>query len=229
MIQVILSTKHHPKSGMVTVPLPIPRAEYDNTIALLEPVEIGDAVRRDCRNDEVSGGFPVRKQPERTNVNLDELDYLTKRLDSFDDYEKTEFQGMASRLDLYVMDKFINLTLCCKDVTVVTDFSNLEKLGREHYLSMNGGCAFTDEMKKQDFRKIALDLLDHQADRITPYGVVYDKDFEMAELYDGLRFPEYRYEDCVMEVEMFSRLSHDVAEHSKTVRYYLFLQPRLML
>ena len=132
--QAVLSNQHHPESGVVTVPFPIPRAEYDNTIALLEPLEIGEAVRRDCRIDEVSGGFPVLKQLERTNVNLDELDYLAKRLDSFDDYEKTEFQGMASRLDLHGVDEFINLTFCCQEVTVVTDFNNLESLGRRHYL-----------------------------------------------------------------------------------------------
>ena len=100
--QAVLSNQHHSESGVVTVPFPIPRAEYDNTIALLGPLEIGDAVRRDCRIDEVSGNFPVLKQLERTNVNLDELDYLAKRLDSFDDYEKAELQGMASRLDLHV-------------------------------------------------------------------------------------------------------------------------------
>lgn len=72
--QAVLSNQHHPESGVVTVPFPIPRLEYDNTIALLGPLEIGDAVRRDCRIDEVSGGFPVLKQLERTNVNLDELD-----------------------------------------------------------------------------------------------------------------------------------------------------------
>ncbi len=33
--QAVLSNQHHPESGVVTVPFPIPRAEYDNTIALL--------------------------------------------------------------------------------------------------------------------------------------------------------------------------------------------------
>ena len=205
--QAVLSNQHHPESGVVTVPFPIPRAEYDNTIALLGPLEIGDAVRRDCRIDEVSGGFPVLKQLKRTNVNLDELDYLAKRLDSFDENEAMQFEGMASRLDLHSVDEFINLTFCCQEVTVVTDFSNLKSLGRRHFLTMNGGAASSDEINDKDFREIALDLLDHQAGHVTPYGVVYDNDFEMAELYDGRHFPEYRYEDCVMEVEMSSRFA----------------------
>jgi len=202
--QAVLSNQHHPESGVVTVPFPIPRAEYDNTIALLGPLEIGDAVRRDCRIDEVSGGFPVLKQLERINVNLDELDYLAKRLDSFDDYEKTEFQGMASRLDLHGVDEFINLTFCCQEVTVVTDFNNLESLGRRHYLTLGGGASM-EEMQGRDFRSVALELLDGEVGRVTPYGVVYDNGFEMSQLYDGHSFPQYRYEDCLMEVEMSSR------------------------
>ena len=194
--QVVLSNQHHPESGVVTVPFPIPRAEYDNTIALLGPLEIGDAVRRDCRIDEVSGGFPVLKQLERTNVNLDELDYLAKRLDSFDDYEKTEFQGMASRLDLHGVDEFINLTFCCQEVTVVTDFNNLESLGRRHYLTLGGGASM-EEMQGKDFRSVALALLDGEVGRVTPYGVVYDNGFVMSQIYDGRNFPEYRYEDCI--------------------------------
>jgi hypothetical protein len=202
--QVVLSNQHHPESGVVTVPFPIPRAEYDNTIALLEPLEIGEAVRRDCRIDEVSGGFPVLKQLERTNVNLDELDYLAKRLDSFDKYEKTQFQGMASRLELHCVDEFINLTFCCQEVTVVTDFNNLESLGRRHYLTLGGG-ATIEEMQGKDFRSVALALLDGEVGRVTPYGLVYDNGFEMSQLYDGRIFPEYCYEDCIMEVEMSSR------------------------
>ena len=190
--QAVLSNQHHPESGVVTVPFPIPRAEYDNTIALLGPLEIGDAVRRDCRIDEVSGGFPVLKQLERTNVNLDELDYLAKRLDSFDDYEKTEFQGMASRLDLHGVDEFINLTFCCQEVTVVTDFNNLESLGRRHYLTLGGGASMED-MQGRDFRSVALALLDGEVGRVTPYGVVYDNGFELSQLYDGHSFPQYRY------------------------------------
>jgi len=158
----------------------------------------------------IGARFPTQIWPvltntrKGTNVNLDELDYLAKRLDSFDDYEKTEFQGMASRLDLHGVDEFINLTFCCQEVTVVTDFNNLESLGRRHYLTLGGGASM-EEMQGRDFRSVALALLDGEVGRVTPYGVVYDNGFEMSQLYDGRNFPEYCYEDCIMEVEMSSR------------------------
>jgi hypothetical protein len=112
---------------------------------------------------------------------------------------------MASRLDLHGVDEFINLTFCCQEVTVVTDFNNLESLGRRHYLTLGGGASM-EEMQGKDFRSVALALLDGEVGRVTPYGVVYDNGFEMSQLYDGRNFPEYCYEDCIMEVEMSSRV-----------------------
>ena len=217
--QAVLSNQHHPESGVVTVPFPIPRAKYDNTIALLEPLEIGDAVKRDCCVEEIRGDFPALKQLEQSEANLDELDYLAKRLDSFDDYEKTEFQGMASRLDLHGIDEFINLTFCCQEATVVTDFNNLESLGRRHYLTLGGGASM-EEMQGKDFRSVALALLDGEVGRVTPYGVVYDNGFVMSQIYDGRNFPEYRYEDCIMEVEMSSQYA---SADSPATSTYLYL------
>jgi len=205
MIQTVLANRQHPEYGVATIPFPISKEEYENTLALLEPLEIGDAVKRDCCVEEIRGDFPALKQLEQSEATLDELDYLAKRLDSFDKYEKTQFQGMAFRLDLHGIDEFINLTFCCQEATVVTDFNDLQALGRRHYLTMNGGCASTEELSKVDGEAVARQLLDHQAGYVTPFGVVYDNDFEMAQFYDGHSFPQYRYEDCLMEVEISSR------------------------
>ncbi|MFR8531364.1 MAG: hypothetical protein ACLVDB_09625 [Anaeromassilibacillus sp.] len=49
-----------------------------------------------------------------TKVNLDELDYLAKRLDSFDVGESSQFQAMAEKLNLTSMKALINLTFCCQ-------------------------------------------------------------------------------------------------------------------
>lgn len=136
MIQAVLTNGQHPEHGVVTVPFPIPREEYDHVIELLTPLKIGDTVTRDCHIEEIIGDFPMLKQLEQTNTNLDELDYLAKRLDSFDNYEKAQFQGMASKLGLHGVDELINLTFCCQEATVVTDFNNLEALGRRHYLTL---------------------------------------------------------------------------------------------
>lgn len=210
VLQAILSNASHPEYGQLTVPLPIPASEYEHIMEMLEQIEIGSAVKQDCQVDEIQGGWPALCRMERTAVNIDELDYLAKRLDSFDDYEKAQFQGMAERLQLHGVDELINLTFCSQAVTVVTDFNNAAAIGRRHYLTMNEGVPL-EEMQRQDFREIARDLIEGEVGRVTPFGVVYDNNFEMSQLYDGRNFPEYRYESCVMEVEMCSRFDSEEA------------------
>ena len=43
MMKAVLSNADHPEYGVVTIPLPVPRNQYDHCVALLEALEIGDA------------------------------------------------------------------------------------------------------------------------------------------------------------------------------------------
>lgn len=49
MMKAVLSNADHPEYGVATIPLPIPRNQYDHCVALLEALEIGDASEADCR------------------------------------------------------------------------------------------------------------------------------------------------------------------------------------
>ena len=80
MIQAVLANRQHPEYGAATVPFPISTEEYENTLALLEPLEIGDAVKHDCCAEEIRGDFPALKQLEQSEASLDELDYHTNCL-----------------------------------------------------------------------------------------------------------------------------------------------------
>lgn len=55
MFRAVLSNPRHPEYGVATVPFPIKNEDYDQIIALLEPLEIGDAVKQNCRIDEIKG------------------------------------------------------------------------------------------------------------------------------------------------------------------------------
>lgn len=87
VLKAVLSSAQHPEYGQITVPFPIPDEKYDRMIELLEPLEIGDALRQDCRVDELDSFYTVLNRLVGSLVNFDELDYLAKRLDSFDDGE----------------------------------------------------------------------------------------------------------------------------------------------
>lgn len=198
----ILSNPAHPEYGVATIPFPLPREEYDHSIGLLSALEIGDAVRQDCKVDEITDGYPVLRRLEEQSVNVDELDYLAKRLDSFCVGEDAQFQAMAEKLDLTDIRDFINLTFCCQQATVITDFSNLEKIGKDHYMNLNGGCAKIEELNALDGEETARLLIDSGAGVITPYGVVYDNGMELKPLYNGKVFPPYLYEVYPLVLEV---------------------------
>lgn len=195
IFRTVLSNPNHPEYGAVTIPFPAPKGEYDATMEMLDCMGIGSAVLRDCKVEEVTGSYPVLRRLEGTQVNADELDYLAKRLDSFDVVEAAQFQAMAEKLDLHDIADFINLTFCCQQVTVITDFSNLDAVGRSHYMNLHGGVGNVEEMKALDGRETALLLIGGGGGTITPYGVVYDNGMKLEMLYqEGQSFPPYEYE-----------------------------------
>lgn len=202
MMEAVLSNADHPEYGVATIPLPIPRNQYDHCVALLEALEIGDASEADCRVDSLDSAWPVLNRLVSTKVNLDELDYLAKRLDSFDDGEAAQFQGMAHKLGLSKIKDLINLTFCCQKATVITDFSDLEKIGREHYMNLNGGCARTEDLEALDGTETAYLLIDSGAGTVTPYGVAYDNSMKLEPLYNGRQFPEYLYDNSSMGLKI---------------------------
>ena len=205
-MQVILSNPKHPEYGQVTIPLPLPRDQYDDCVELLKKLEIGSATEQDCQVMEISSAFPALKRLEMLTVNLNELDYLARRLASFDVGEAAQFQAMAHKLELFELKDLINLTFCCQQATVITDFTNLEAIGRDHYMNLHGGCANTQELEDLDGAETARLLIGSGAGEVTPYGVVYDNGMKLEQYYDGQHFPAYLYEPCMLMIGLTFRL-----------------------
>ena len=161
MIQAVLGNPHHPEYGVATIPFPIPRDQYAHCMKLLEALEIGDAVKADCQVQEINSFYSVLKRTEMLTVNVEELNYLAKRLDSFDTGEAAQFQAMAHKLELFELKDLINLTFCCQQATVITDFSDLTAIGRDHYMNLHGGSASVDELNKLDGEETARRLIEN--------------------------------------------------------------------
>ena len=206
MMQVILSNSKHPEYGQATIPFPLAQDQYEDCVELLEKLEVGSATKQDCKVLEISSAFPVLKRMEMLTVNLDELDYLAKRLASFDVGEAAQFQAMAHKLELFELKDLINLTFCCQQATVITDFTNLEAIGRDHYMNLHGGCASTQELEDLDGAETARLLIDSGTGEVTPYGVVYDNGMKLEQYYDGQHFPAYLYEPCMLMIGLTFRL-----------------------
>ena len=52
-------------------------------------------MKADCKVEEIDSFYTVLKRMEMLTVNVEELNYLAKRLESFDDGEAAQFQAMA--------------------------------------------------------------------------------------------------------------------------------------
>ncbi len=213
MIRAVLGNPNHPEYGVATIPFPIPRDQYAHCVELLEALEIGDAVKVDCKVERIDSFYTVLKRTEMLTVNVEELNYLAKRLDSFDTGEAAQFQAMAHKLELFELKDLINLTFCCQQATVITDFSDLAAVGRDHYMNLHGGSASVDELNALDGKGTARQLIESGSGTITPYGVVYDNGMKLEQVYDGRFFPCYYYEPNAITVAVTAKSEPEDTEH----------------
>ena len=213
IIQAVLSNPSHPEYGVATIPFPIPRDQYAHCMEMLEALEIGDALKADCKVEKIDSFYSVLKRTEMLTVNMEELNYLAKRLESFDTGEAAQFQAMAHKLELFELKDLINLTFCCQQATVITDFSDLAAIGRDHYMNLHGGSASVDELNALDGEETARRLIESGGGTITPYGVVYDSGMKLEQVYDGRFFPCYYYEPNAITVAVTSKAEPEDTEH----------------
>ena len=213
MMSAVLSNPGHPKYGVATIPFPIPRDQYTYCMDLLEALEIGDTVKADCKVVEFDSAYNVLKRMEQCTVNVEELNYLAKRLESFDTGEAAQFQAMAYKLELFELKDLINLTFCCQQATVITDFSDLAAIGRDHYMNLHGGSASVDELNALDGKEIARQLIESGSGTVTPYGVVYDNGMKLEQFYQGREFPCYYYEPNPLTIALTSKTEPEDTEH----------------
>ena len=202
VIKAVLSNPRNPECGQFTIPFPIPVDQYDQTIDMLRAMELGGPVNRNCRVDVIDSHYSVLGALKGTLVNVDQLDYLAKRLDSFCVGEDSQFQAMAHKLEMTDITDFVNLTFCCQQATVITDFSNLEAVGRSHFLNLNGGSARMEDLENLDGEETALLLIEGGGEAVTPYGVVYDNGMKLEQVYNGRQLPAYPYDSTLLVLEV---------------------------
>ncbi len=109
---------------------------------------------------------------------------------------------MASKLQLSNICDFINLTFSSQQVTVITDFGDLEQVGRSHIITICGSGMPAEEYQQIDGKAEALKLLQSENGSVTPYGVVFDNGMKLEPYYDGQHFPPYLYEPCQLAIEI---------------------------
>ena len=128
-----------------------------------------------------------------TFVNLDEINYLAKRMDSFDQKELFSFFAAVEAGDYVSTKDLINLTFNLNCYTLIRDVSNLKNIGYNRVLSSRG-CIGVDELEKTDLEKIGRELLSSGKGIPTKYGLLFrNENVVFEEVYKGRGFPPYYY------------------------------------
>ena len=187
----------------VTITFPIPEDQYEQAILALKKSQIGDAGVQDCLIDNVRAvNCPALVRMTGTMANVDELDWLGKQLESLDRYELLQFNAAVERFGLSAADELIDLSFCAREVTVVSDFNDLELVGKRHYLTVHGACD-SEALENLDGKETALAMISGQPGYVTRYGVVYDNGIKLEQAYDRKHLPPiWMGENSILELKI---------------------------
>ena len=203
MFKASLENNNIPELGTVTVEFPIPEDQYEETISALEKIKIGTTLDKDCCVADLrSTDCPALRRMINRMANVDELDWLGKQLESFDRYELLQFNAAAERFDLSSVGEMIDLSFHSREITVISDFNDLENVGKRHHLTLLT-TGVPEEQGALVGTETAQRLIAGQPGHVTQYGVVYDNGMKLEQVYDGKHLPpSWWAEKCVMELEI---------------------------
>ena len=203
MFEATLRNRSQLELGSLTISFPIPEERYENVIFALKNLQIGDERKQDCCIDSIRApDCPALCRMSGTLANVDELDWLGRKLESFDQYELLQVSAAAERFGLCSADELVDLSFCANEMTVISDFSDLERVGRKHYLTVHGACD-PKELENLDGKETALALISGQPGYVTRYGVVYDNGIKLEQAYDRKHLPPiWMAENRILELKI---------------------------
>ena len=141
---------------------------------------------------------------EHRFIDLDELNFLAKRMESFSESEMLQFYGAAPQEGHLAVKDLINTTFNLGRYTLIRDLTDMHKVGVTHMLNVHGALT-PEELNSPYMETVGKDLICSGKGVPTEFGLVFiNEGVEFAEVYDGTTFPEYYYKDALATV----RLNH---------------------
>ena len=104
-------------------------------------------------------------------ANLDELNYLARRMESFDYHEYDQFLIGITKLENPTEKDLINLTFNLDHFTLCKDVSSYGKIGREYVMNTEGAVPAHDEDDPK-YAAIGKALIDRGLAQITAKGLL---------------------------------------------------------
>ena len=189
MFKASLENNNIPELGTVTVEFPSPEDQYEETIRALEKIKIGTTLDKDCCVADLrSTDCPALRRMINRMANVDELGWLGKQLESFDRYELLQFNAAAERFGLSSVGEMIDLSFHSREITVISDFNDLENAGKRHHLTLLT-TGVPEEQGALVGTETAQRLIAGQPGHVTQYGVVYDNGIKLEQAYDRKHLP----------------------------------------
>ena len=162
--------------------------------------EIADALIALHSGNELTKGVFVSQmiEPEELNVlenqfvDLDELNYLAKRMQSFfGEVEFSQFYEALKHEGFTEMKDIINLTFNMNRYPLIQDISDVAKIGRE-YLFVTQGALPTGDLDNPRYAEKGRELIQSGKGIFTEHGMLFvEEETPFHELYDGEVFPFY--------------------------------------
>ena len=135
-------------------------------------------------------------------ANLDELNYLARRMESFDYNEYDQFLVGITKLENPTEKDLINLTFNLDHFTLCKDVSSYGTIGRTYVLNTEGSIPTYDEDDPK-YAAIGKNLIDRGLTQITAKGLLIYNPFDgLTEVYNGQTFPEYFSENTLASAEV---------------------------
>lgn len=201
MFRATLKNRDASVQESIEIEFPLPEDQYEKALHTLTGFHIGAALKQDCYvTDICMAGCPTLGRMIDTVANVDELDWLARKLENFGRYELLQFNAAMERFGLSTVGDLIDLSVHSHKLTVISDFSDLELVAKQHCLAVYG-CCNPKELDNLDGTETAWLLMSEQQGHVTPYGVVYDNGVKLGQAYDGRHLPPSRLgKNCLMEL-----------------------------
>lgn len=137
-------------------------------------------------------------------VNLDEVNFLGKRMDSFFGDEEYQFYEAMKLEGFDTLPDLINLSFNLNRYPLIRDIGDMGKIGREYLLTVKG-CLPVDDADDPKYAELGRELIQSGNGIFTEHGLLFvDEDTPFQRPYDGQTFPAYLYDPgvlCVAKAE----------------------------
>ena len=184
------------KYGNESTDIRFPRTEKEMNAAL-ERIHAEDVTPLELYVSEVIFPGELNFIQDRF-VNLDEVNFLGKRMDSFFGDEEYQFYEAMKAEGFDTLPDLINLSFNLNRYPLVWDISDMGKIGREYLLTVKG-CLPADDEDDPKYAEFGRELIQSGKGVFTEHGLLFvNENTPFQKLYDGQVFPPYVYDSDVL-------------------------------